>query len=76
MPKLPVISAKNLIKILNKLNFTTIHQRGSHIKLIRKINSSKEIIVIPNHKIIRKGTLKNILRILDLKIQEFISLLQ
>ena len=74
MPKLPVISAKELIKVLFKLNFRIVHQRGSHIKLKRQIGTKEQIITIPNHKIIRKGALKNILRILDLTNDDLINL--
>jgi len=75
MPKLPVISAKELIKVLLRLDFRIISQRGSHIKLKRQIGDQERCLTIPNHKVIRKGTLKNILRILDLTNDGLIHLL-
>ena len=75
MPKLPILSAKELIKILTKLNFEIYSQRGSHIKLIKKSIYGKEIVIIPNHKAIRKGTLKNILNKINLSLEQLLKLL-
>lgn len=33
MPKILVISSNQLIKVLHKLGYTIVKQRGSHIKL-------------------------------------------
>lgn len=75
MPKLPVLSAKGLIKILTKLNFEIHGQKGSHIKLKRKTIYGKETVIIPNHKVIRKGTLKNILNKINLSLEKLLELL-
>jgi predicted RNA binding protein YcfA (HicA-like mRNA interferase family) len=55
------ISAKELIKVLQKLGFVFVSQKGSHIKL-RKEKPIRKNIIIPNHKVIRPGTLNNILK--------------
>ncbi|MBU2578914.1 type II toxin-antitoxin system HicA family toxin [Patescibacteria group bacterium] len=75
MPKLPVLSAKELIKILTRLGFEIYNQKGSHIKLKRKTIYGKEIVIIPNHKVIRKGTLKNILNKINLSLEKLLELL-
>lgn len=75
MPKLPIISAKTLLKVLIKLNFRVLHQKGSHIKLVKDNCDKKQILVVPNHRIIRKGTLKNILRAIDLNMHDLIDFL-
>ena len=59
------ISAKELIKILNKLGYAYINQKGSHIKL-RKQKPSRKTIIVPNHKFIRPGTLNNILKSVEI----------
>ena len=46
MAKLPLISAKELIKVLEKVGFKIIRQKGSHIFL--RHNNGKTT-VIPNH---------------------------
>jgi predicted RNA binding protein YcfA (HicA-like mRNA interferase family) len=58
MPKLPVISGKELVKKLEKIGFCLVSQKGSHIKLRRE----NLTIIIPQHPEIRKGTLYGILK--------------
>ena len=76
MPKLPVISATILIKALLKINFIVVSQRGSHIKLRRTIGDKTQIIIVPNHKILKPGTLRNgILKAIDISVKELNRLL-
>jgi predicted RNA binding protein YcfA (HicA-like mRNA interferase family) len=66
-------SGKDLIKVLRRLGFIIDHQRGSHIFMH---NTDKNLsVIIPNHKEIRKGTLHNILKKVDLSIEELKELL-
>jgi len=61
VPKLPQISGARLIKLLESLGYTRVHQKGSHIKL-RKIDSMGEHnLTVPLHKVLAKGTLNDIL---------------
>ena len=60
MSKLRLLSSSQLLKILYTLEFRIISQRGSHIKLMRILNNKKQIIIIPNHKQLTKGTTKEI----------------
>jgi len=46
MAKLPLISAKELIKIVNKIGFSVIRQEGSHVFLRHEDGRTT---VIPNH---------------------------
>jgi predicted RNA binding protein YcfA (HicA-like mRNA interferase family) len=74
MPKLPVISAKELIKILLKIGFLKISQSGSHIKLRRVVGAKTQTVIVPNHKILKPGTLRNgILKAIDLSVDELIK---
>lgn len=77
MPKLPVISAQVLIKVLLKIGFTIISQRGSHMKLRRVIGGKIQMVIVPNHKILKPGTLRNgILKAIDLSVDELNKLLK
>ncbi len=73
--KLPQISAKDLIKVLRKVGFNIISQRGSHIKL-RRLRPTRKTIIVPDHKIIRPGTLNNILKIAEIDKNELKNLLK
>jgi len=60
MPKLKVISGKELVKIFGDFGFAVAGQKGSHIKLKRMINNSQQTLTIPNHSELDKGTIKAI----------------
>lgn len=62
MSKIKVLSGEEVIKILLKFGFEKVSQKGSHVKLVRKKEHSKEIIIIPLHSELDKGTLKAIYR--------------
>ncbi len=77
MPKLPQISGKDTIKVFGKIGFAVVHQRGSHVKLSRKIEDQKQTIIIPLHKTLKTGTLRNgILKPINLSTEDFIKLLR
>lgn len=56
MPKLKILSAKEIIKIFESIGFVVVRQKGSHIKMERKLKNSVQTLTIPNHKEIDRGT--------------------
>lgn len=63
MPKLKVLGGSDVVKILESFNFFAVKQRGSHIKLKRLLDDgTKQVLTIPNHKEIDKGTLNGIIQ--------------
>ena len=77
MPKLPQVSGSQVIKTLRKIGFEKVSQKGSHIKLERRKKEFTQIIIVPNHKILKKGTLQNgILKNIPLAVDEFLDLLK
>ncbi len=61
MPKLKVLSGKNVVKILKQFGFLTVGQKGSHIKLQRTVGDGvRQSLTIPNHKELGRGTLRDI----------------
>lgn len=78
MSNIPQVSGQELIKALNKIGFTKVRQKGSHIRLARVTqNGIKQLVTVPDHKIIRKGTLLNgILKPINLSLEEFRKLLK
>jgi len=76
MSKIPQVSGKQIVKVLEKIGFTVSRQKGSHIRLVRMQSEVKQLVTIPNHKVIRKGTLLNgILKPINLSLEEFKKLL-
>lgn len=62
MPKLKTFSGQELVKIFSRFGFTMAAQKGSHIKLARMVNKERQILTIPNHPELGKGTIKAIFR--------------
>ncbi len=73
MSKLPAISGKQCVEILEKIGFAVYRQRGSHITLIRDEPQCQ--VTVPNHKTIAKGTLRSIIRQVELTVDEFVNLM-
>jgi predicted RNA binding protein YcfA (HicA-like mRNA interferase family) len=72
MPKLPVISGMEAVKALEKLGFSAVRQRGSHI-VLRKDSIG---CVVPNHHELKTGTLAGILKQAGVSIDDFIKALK
>ena len=68
MSKLPVISGKELIKVLMKTGYYIRDQEGSHIHLR---HPQKLPLTVPNHREIARGTLRTIIRDSGLSLKEF-----
>lgn len=58
MPKLPVLSGKELLQILQRRGFIIVRQKGSHVTVQKDMHRS----VIPLHDELAKGTLHAILQ--------------
>ncbi|KKU29132.1 MAG: hypothetical protein UX80_C0019G0003 [Candidatus Amesbacteria bacterium GW2011_GWA2_47_11b] len=78
MGKLSNIRTANAVKAFEEAGFVKISQVGSHIKMRRTTQESKvQTIIIPNHKTLKEGTLRNgILRPIFMTTKEFIDLLE
>ena len=61
--KLPRLSGREVVKILAKKGFRPIRQKGSHIILVKELETGKKAVVVPNHQEIDKGTLLEIIRL-------------
>lgn len=70
MSKLPVLSAKDVMKILVKFEFQVYRQSGSHIHLW---NGDKKLLVtVPNHRELAKGTLISIMKQAKIDREDFL----
>ena len=55
MPKLPVLSGKELIKALSKIGFVHVRTKGSHAILNKQTEKGRITIPVPLHKELAKG---------------------
>ncbi len=75
MPKLPVISGKELITALKKAGFVEVRQRGSHISLQKVTSEITYKTVVPLHRELAKGTIIDILHRTGLNRDDLLELL-
>ncbi len=61
MPRLPVVSGEKLIKLLKRLGYEVVRQKGSHVRLSKQTDVGEHKITVPMHPEIAKGTLNDIL---------------
>ena len=54
-------------RLLIRLGFDLKSQKGSHMKYVREQSGTREVIIVPNHKVLRKGTLHDILKKINLR---------
>ena len=79
MPKLPRVSACEVIHALERLGFVQVRQRGSHIILKKQIVDENQDVteigcIVPLHnKTVAVGTLKSILNQAGVSIEEFLE---
>jgi len=72
--KLPTdVSGQELVKVLLRVGFVVNRQRGSHIVLRRADPYAR--VVVPDHKRIRPGTLRQILTEAGLSVERLLELL-
>jgi len=62
LPKLKVLSGRDVCAILDAHGFQHARQRGSHVVMQRTTASSTITIPVPDHKELRIGTLTAIIR--------------
>ena len=60
MPKLKILSGKDIIEIFKSFGFSIVGQKGSHVKLARYLSGTHQTLTIPNHKELDKGTIRAI----------------
>lgn len=68
MSGLPVISGRDLVRVLSKLGYREVRRRSSHIRLSA---SGRKSITVPDYRIIDKSLLRKILRDAELSVAEF-----
>ncbi len=71
MKKLSVVSGRECVKALSKNGFYFKRQQGSHI-IMRRDNPFAQV-VIPDHKELDRGTLRSIIKMANLSVEEFIN---
>ena len=72
--KLPILSARKVLKALQSIGFQITRQSGSHIILVKFVDNKKLTVVVPKHDEIAKGTLLSIIQQSGMTKEEFLRL--
>lgn len=72
MAKLPVLSGRELVRILERAGFQVVRQKGSHVSMQRGDYKT----VVPIHEEIAKGTLLGVLKQCGLSKKDLIELIR
>ncbi len=77
MPKLPILTGREIIKALSRKGFEIRNQTGSHVQMVGIREGGKRLVTVPDHgrKEIPPGTLLSILRQSGISREEFFELL-
>ena len=72
MPGLKKVSGRDCVAILCKhFGFDMVRQRGSHIVLRKETAEGSIGTVVPDHRELKLGTLKGVLRLAKVDTEEF-----
>lgn len=65
------VSGADMVRAFGKIGFVVTRQKGSHIIMTR----GEEILIIPNHSTVSKGTERDLIKDAGLTVEEFNNLL-
>ena len=68
--KLPLLSGRQVLKALERLGFSEVHRKGSHVKMR---HADGRVIVFPFHDEVDRYTLRGALRDADVSEDEFLE---
>ena len=72
MPRLPVLSGSQAVKVFEKAGWSVNRQRGSHVIMLKP--GSLVSLSIPQHRELAPGTLRALIRAAGMTVEEFIAL--
>ena len=75
MTKVPSLNYDKVVKALQRAGFIVVRQKGSHIRMQKRVNEKTIKITIPAHKPIKRSTLSHILKSANLSLDDLFTLL-
>ena len=68
--KFPILSGRQVLAALKRLDFIEVHRKGSHVKMK---HSDGRVIVFPFHDEVDRYTLKGALRDAEIDVAQFLN---
>lgn len=75
MSKVPSLPYTKIIRALQRDGWTVVRQRGSHIRLQKRVGDEVLKLTVPAHRPVKRSTLAHILKQARLDVEEFLELL-
>ncbi len=69
MASLPTLSGREVVRVFESFGWQVVRQRGSHIIMVKEEHTAT--LSIPNHAVVAKGTLRNLIRSASLTVDQF-----
>ena len=74
MARLPTVSGRKAVAALERAGFEVRRQRGSHIILVKA--GKPKTLSVPDHRQLKPGTLRALIRKAGLTVDEIVDLLK
>ena len=74
MSKLPSVSAREVIRIAEKIGFAFDRQRGSHAVYLRASDHRRLVIPVHKGRDLKPGTLRGLIDDMGLSVEGFVDL--
>jgi len=73
--KVPSLPYTKIIRALQRDGWTVVRQRGSHIRLQKRVGDEVLKLTVPAHRPVKRSTLSHILKQARLDVENFLELL-
>lgn len=75
MTRVPVISGRQVVAVLERIGYVVVRRRGSHIRMRNPNEPRRRPVTVPDYSTLKTGTLYAILRDARLTVEELRELL-
>ena len=75
MTSVPSLSYREILRALQRDGWVVVRQRGSHIRLQKRIAERTLKVTVPANRPVKRSTLSHILKQAELDVGRFLSLL-
>ncbi len=75
MSRVPSLPYPQIVRALQRDGWVVVRQRGSHIRLQKRLRDETLKLTVPAHKPIKRSTLAHVLKQARLDLDDFLALL-
>jgi predicted RNA binding protein YcfA (HicA-like mRNA interferase family) len=75
MSRLPAASGQEAVRVFERIGYRVVRRRGSHIRLRDETHSNHLPLTVPDHKTLKPGLLRRLIRDAGLSVEQFTELL-